>query len=259
MSGHVQGVRSWLDQVIQGSTNTSGSLAYRTNRKAIWRGEIPEKYTRLVDLVPGERVLELGAAEGVLALLLAQKKKRVVALELKPDRHEEALRLQSSWRERGINVSRCVMLRGNIKENLHLLRSVDTLVAIRSIYYLRDDLPDVFDAVSRHVPNVVLCGNRNRARQYSESQGNPDNELGKSNYFATLEGMISLLEGCGYAIVNAIADGDPIVVGVKKIVTSQLNSKQTRDTRSASSLEASIPATGRPRAVKVRLCKVQLP
>ena len=38
--------------------------------------------------------------------------------------------------------------------------------------------------------------------------------------------MILLLEGCGYAIVNAIADGDPIVVGVKKIVTSQLNSSR---------------------------------
>ena len=74
MSGPVQAVRSWLDQVIEGSTNASGSLAYRTNRKAIWRGEIPEKYTRLVDLVPGERVLELGAAEGVLSLLLAQKR-----------------------------------------------------------------------------------------------------------------------------------------------------------------------------------------
>jgi hypothetical protein len=217
MSGHVQAVKTWLGEVFEGNTNASGSLAYRTNRKAIWRGDIPEKYTRIADLVPGERVLELGAAEGVLSLLLAQRKKRVIALELKPDRHEEAVRLQSAWRERGFNVGRCVMVRGNIKENLHLLGSVETLVAVRSIYYLRDDLAEVFDAVGRHVPNVVLCGNRNRAREYAESQGNPDNRLGKSNYFATLEGMVSLLERCGYTIVNAVAEGDPIVVGVKKI------------------------------------------
>ena len=78
-------------------------------------------------------------------------------------------------------------------------------------------LADVFDAVGRHVPNVVLCGNRNRARKYAESHGNPDDPLGKDNYFATLEGMTSLLEGCGYAIVTSIADGDPIVIGAKTI------------------------------------------
>jgi hypothetical protein len=97
------------------------------------------------------------------------------------------------------------------------LRAVDTLLAVRSIYYLRTDLAGVFDAVSRHVPNVVLCGNRNRARKYVESHGNPDDPLGKNNYFATLEGMTSLLEGCGYAIVNSIAEGDPIVIGAKTI------------------------------------------
>ena len=109
------------------------------------------------------------------------------------------------------------MVLGNIKQQLHLLKSVDTLLAVRSIYYLRTDLADVFDAVGRQLPNVVLCGNRNRARKYAESHGNPDDPLGKDNYFATLEGMTSLLEGCGYAIVASIADGDPIVIGAKTI------------------------------------------
>jgi hypothetical protein len=72
---------------------------------------------------------------------------------------------------------------------LHLLRSVDTLLAVRSIYYLRADLADVFDAVGRHVPNAVLCGNKNRARKYAEAQGNPDDPLGKFNYFATLDDL----------------------------------------------------------------------
>ena len=217
MTGHTQAVKSWLGQVLEGSASAHGSLAYRTNRKAIWRGDIPEKYTRLVDLVPGKRVLELGAAEGVLSLLLAQKKEKVFALELKPERHEEARRLKSSWQERGLDVGSCEMVLGNIKEQLHLLKSVDTLLAVRSIYYLRADLIEVFDAVGRHVPNVVLCGNKNRARKYAESHGNPDDALGKSNYFATLEGMSSLLEGCGYTIVTSIAEGDPIVIGAKTI------------------------------------------
>lgn len=167
MSGHVQAVRSWLGQVLEGGASGSGSLAYRTNRRAIWRGGIPEKYTRLVDLVPGQRVLELGAAEGVLSLLLAQKKEKVFALELKEERHEEAQRLKVTWQERGLDVGRCEMVLGNIKDQLHLLKSVDTLLAVRSIYYLRADLIEVFDATGRHVPNVVLCGNRNRARKYA--------------------------------------------------------------------------------------------
>jgi hypothetical protein len=69
-----QAVRSWIGQVLEGSASASGSLAYRTHRKAIWRLNIPEKYTRLVDLAPGRRVLELGAAEGVLSLLWRSSK-----------------------------------------------------------------------------------------------------------------------------------------------------------------------------------------
>lgn len=220
MIGHMQAVRTWFGQVFDGGGNASGSLAYRNNREAIWRGDIPQKYTRLLDLVPGQRVLELGAAEGVLSLLLARKKEKVFALEMKPERHEEALLLQSSWLERGLDVGRCEMVLGNIKDNLHLLKSIDTLLAVRSIYYLRTDLADVFDVVGRHVPNVVLCGNRNRARKYAESHGNPDDPLGKDNYYATLEGMTSLLEACGYAIVRSIAEGDPIVIGAKTISPS---------------------------------------
>jgi hypothetical protein len=217
MSEYVQTVRSWLGQILETGAGSSGSLAYRTNRKAIWNGDIPEKYARLVDLVPGQRILELGAAEGVLSLLLAQNKEKVFALEMKRERHGEALRLKSSCQERGLDVGRCEMVHGNIKDQLHILKSVDTLLAVRSIYYLRGDLTEGFDAIGRHVPNVVLCGNRNRARKYVESHGNPDDPLGKANYYATLEGMTSLLEGCGYAIVNTVADGDPIVIGAKAI------------------------------------------
>lgn len=56
-----------------GAASKSGSLEYRKNRNAIWQANVPNKYTRLLDLIPGQRVLELGAAEGVLSLLLAKE------------------------------------------------------------------------------------------------------------------------------------------------------------------------------------------
>ena len=88
------------------------SLAYRYNKGSILGGDIPEKYTRLIDLVPGDRVLELGAAEGVLSLLLARTKASVIALEKKDYRHEEAQRLQAEWRDQGMDVDRCEMVLG---------------------------------------------------------------------------------------------------------------------------------------------------
>lgn len=204
--------------VRDGPATDQGSLAYRKNKDAIWRGEIPDKYTRVLDLVPGDHILELGAAEGVLSLLLAERKARVIALEMKRQRHEEALQLQALWREQGKDVARCEMVLGDLKDRIDLLDQVDTLVAVRSIYYLRDNILRVFEAVGSHVPNVVLCGNKNRGRRYFESSGRPDDRLGKFNYYASLEGMTKLLQDCGYQIVRAIANGDPIVVGLKKSV-----------------------------------------
>jgi hypothetical protein len=138
MSVYVETVRSWLGQIPEPGARSSDSLAYRTNRKAIWAGNIPEKYERLVHLVPGQRILELRAAEGVLS----------ASAEVR--RHAA-------------------------RGSLHLLS------ARRSCR--------LFDAVGRHVPNVVLCGNKNRARKYAEAQGNPDDPLGKFNYFATLDDL----------------------------------------------------------------------
>jgi precorrin-6B methylase 2 len=192
-------------------------LAYRKNKDAIKQGEIPKKYTRVLELVPGQRVIELGAAEGVLALLLAEQKEKVYALELRPDRHEEALRLKAAWRKQGRKVDACEMLLGDIRDRLDLLEDVDTLVAVRSIYYLRDQIEDVFAEVGKHVANVVLCGNGNRARTYFEANGNPQDALGRFNFYASAEGMTQVLQGAGYRIVKTIPEGDPIVIGVKEI------------------------------------------
>ncbi|HWV58719.1 MAG TPA: hypothetical protein VNZ57_14780, partial [Longimicrobiales bacterium] len=107
--GLVRAARAVVGKTSSDGGPRSGSLAFRRNRAAIERGDVPEKYTRIVTHVPGQKILEIGAAEGVLALLLARDKERVYALERNERRHTEALRLQALWRERGLPVDRCEM------------------------------------------------------------------------------------------------------------------------------------------------------
>jgi hypothetical protein len=186
----------------------SGSLAYRKNEAAILSGDVPEKYTRLLPYIPGHKVLEIGSAEGVLSLLLAKQGKEVIALERNPERHESAQRLRDSW---GMDVSGPRFICGDIRDNFHRLDGIETLVAVRMIYYLRDDLDRVFTEAAKRVPNVVLCGNRNRANRYR--QGAEDEPGGPHNFYASLEGMKALLMRHGYTITVEVTEGDEIVVG----------------------------------------------
>jgi hypothetical protein len=190
------------------------SLAYRQAQADIWEGKVPAKFHRLLPFIGGGRVLEIGAAEGVLALLLSRESRvdLVTALELRKERHQEGQRLQRAWAEQGFDVSRCLMLQGDIRDRLDLLQTVETLVAVRSIYYLREDARQVIAAAHRFVPRVVLCGNRNRAAQ---SRQHPRSELGRFNFLASIDGMTWLLKKAGYQIATVVAEGDPIVVGVR--------------------------------------------
>ena len=190
-----------------------GSLAYRQAREDIQVGRIPRKYTRLLPYIEGDRILEIGAAEGVLSLLLAERGAHVTAMELREERHLEAKALQARWLSDGRQVGACRMCLGDIREHLSLLQGIDTLVAVRTVYYLRDDAPRVFEAIAAAgVSNVVLCGNANRAARYHQ---NPHDELGHFNRFASLEGMRQLLHDAGYLIVKTDEGGDPVVVGAR--------------------------------------------
>lgn len=186
----------------------AGSLAYRKNEAAILRGDVPAKYTRILPYVGGERIVELGSAEGVLACLLAKQGKHVVAIERKAERHESALRLSKAWGVGGVD-----FVCGDIACNTGLLEGADTLLAVRMIYYLKAELDPVFAEVAKHIPRVVLCGNQNRAAWWR--QGIPDREDGAVNYYASAEGMRAVLERHGYAIVEEETEGDPIVVGLR--------------------------------------------
>jgi SAM-dependent methyltransferase len=187
-----------------------GSLAYRKNEEAILRGDVPEKYTRLLPYIPGKRILELGSAEGVLALLLAKAGKEVTALEKSHERHEAAIRLREAW---GMDVNGPRFMCGSIAQHPELLVAggFDTLVAVRMIYYLGDALDSVFRLASTNIPNVVLCGNRNRAARWHA--GTPDEPLGEMNKYASAVGMAEVLERNGYEVTETVLEGDPIVVG----------------------------------------------
>lgn len=185
----------------------TASLAYRKNEAAILRGQVPEKYTRILPHIPGERIIEIGSAEGVLACLMAKQGKQVTAVEGNPERHAAALRLAEHWGVSGIN-----FVRGRVEKWFpEEPGEFDTLVAVRMIYYLRGQLDLVFAEIAKRIPNVVLCGNKNRSARYHA--GTPDAPLGEYNYYASREGMRDLLERHGYRIVDEVIEGDAIVVG----------------------------------------------
>lgn len=187
------------------------SLAYRNHEKQILEGNPPEKYVRLLPHIPEGRILEIGSAEGVLALMLARQGKHVIALERNEERHQTASRLYAEWLAREGKFQAPTFVNGDIRDNLDLLAKVDTLLAVRSIYYLRTDIDKVFAAVAQTVDNVVLCGNKNRAARWR--QGIPDEPNGPFNIYAAREGMRALLKRHGYQIVTEVTEGDEIVVG----------------------------------------------
>jgi hypothetical protein len=198
---------------MNGST-AGGSLFYRKNADAIQRGKVPEKYTRLLPYIPGKRILEFGAAEGVQAMLLAERGCEVTALEVNRERHEGALRLKDRWLELGRRVQTCTMVHGDIRERLDLLDGMDTMLAVRTIYHLRGDAIAVMTrAAAAGIENVVLCGNKNRAHRFEAGQTPHDDGLGEWNRLSSIAGMTDLLEKSGFQIETVVAEGDPIVTG----------------------------------------------
>jgi SAM-dependent methyltransferase len=196
----------------------SGSLEYRRNQEQIREGSVSEKYLRILPHVPGKRILEIGSAEGVLALLMAEHKDRVIALERNRSRHEEAIDLRKTWKARGLEVDNCEMIHGDIRKRFDLLQEVDTVVAVRCIYYFKEHIQAIFEQIAMSVPHVLLCGNRNRAERFDASGGlDPSSKLGEYERYSGERGMREILEEHRYEIVDVVPQGDPIVVGWRAI------------------------------------------
>lgn len=72
----------------RGELNASFQIYYRENADKISKVEVPERYLRIAKLVPGERVLEIGSADGAQSLILARSKSLVCGVELMPMQYE---------------------------------------------------------------------------------------------------------------------------------------------------------------------------
>lgn len=185
------------------------SLFYRENQADIEAGRIPTRYGRVAECISSDSVVEMGAAEGTLGLLVAETGKRYLGVESNPARHMEAARriaLNGSLNSHAL-------LLGDIRNHMSLLSDFDTFVGMRCIYYLRSDIHEVFDRICTSVQEVVLVGNAEREERYlSGKRGS----LGESEYFATLDGMTSLLTARGF-LVSSTERGvpsqvDPLVI-----------------------------------------------
>jgi len=222
------------------ATTSRGSLEFRQNQEDIKSGKIPEKYSRMLPYVKGRRILEIGSAEGVFALLLSKEKDKVYGLEQNLNRHKKALELQRSWESQGIDVSKCEMIHDNIFERLDLLEKVDTVFSSRCIYYFKENIYTCFNEIGKKIKNVTLCGNHKRAKRFETCKGrflaghllilmqklglnrilgrNLDMNLGFYEYFASKRGMENLLIRNGYEItdINDDASKDVIIVGEKQ-------------------------------------------
>ncbi len=194
------------------------AIAYRKNEEEILKGNPPEKYTRILPFVPGNRVLEIGAAESVLSLLLARTKEMVYALDKSEYRIQKGKELQKTWRKLGYSVDNCRIIHGGIEDQMDLLDDVDTIIAVRVIYHFREeiDLDELFRVFAKKVKHVVLVGNKDKSNDFYRLGGDFETSPIPFNYYATAEGMVALLERNGFTITEKLTEGDPIVTGTIK-------------------------------------------
>lgn len=189
---------------------------YADNIVAIHSGVVPDRYKRIAALTPGDKVIEFGAADGTQSLVLALEKERVWGVELMDLQIREAEKLKADWLSHGFRVENCRFVQRDILEASDLLADNDTVVMSRVLYHLRGGISDVMDTIAKSaVRHVVLVGCPKRTERWRK-HGETGDAMGKYAYYATLEGMSSVLREQGFTIVHAIGgdDGeDPVVVG----------------------------------------------
>ena len=201
------------------SKNAGFQGYYQDNKEEIRKGNVPERYTRIANVVPGEKILEIGSADGTQTLTLSQKKGSVVGVELMPMQYQEALELQQYWKDNGLQVENARFVNENIAEKLDLLNGYDTILMSRVLYHMREAVEPLFDSIAKSdVENVVLVGCPLREARWQEGGASGDS-LGKYAYYASSDGMKEILEQAGFDIVHAEPSGDnvdPLVVGTRK-------------------------------------------
>lgn len=193
---------------------------FRKNREQIALGNVPGRYERTASFVPGRRVLDIGSADGTLALVLAQSKEKVIGAELMRYRHRTAQQMQRTWAERGARTENLRFVNRGVKRVKPLLKEVDTVVLSRTLYHLRADASWLFSQLKEfdNIEYVALFGNRDKEREWFGSKGEQTG-LGEYLAFSGQEGMEDILRKHGFDIETSIASTeteDPIVIGARR-------------------------------------------
>jgi hypothetical protein len=195
-------------------------IEYRKNKSEIARGVVPARYVRTAEKVPGQKILDIGSADGTLALVLAQSKQLVIGSELMRYRHRAALQTKNAWSQRGVPTDNVRFVNRSVKRIRPFLKEVDTVVISRALYHFREDAFWLFRQIEKspNIHHVALFGNREKEREWLTTRGtNPG--LGKYLALATQNGMEDILTRHGFTIEASIPSTrteDPVVIGVRK-------------------------------------------
>ncbi len=188
------------------------SLSYRKNLELIISGGFPKRFVEVGDLVEGESVLDVGGAEGSLALYLASKGKTVTVLDKSPERVEAGMMLVKQVVGPDPRGTVSFLLGDAIEVLPRLEKRFDSIVFMRSLYYFRDDGVKVLSMARGLTSQLILVANGNRERDFLTNPKYQHGGLGKFNFWSTLEGMEVAARMAGFTVEDKILQDDPILV-----------------------------------------------
>lgn len=184
------------------------------------QGKWSSRIDEIAALIPGERIFEMGSAEGLLASRLALSKAQVLGSEVSKNRYDSAERLRVSLTRKGTIGSNLIFTPRDARGASDLFAGVDTFVACRVIYHFRSmrDLQDLFKKVGAEIGCVFILGDALKAGAFeSFGVGFAFNPVKFFNY-ASSAGMEALLKSHGYeTVAGETGFGDPYVIGRKDL------------------------------------------
>ncbi len=176
-----------------------------------------DRVNELSELIKGNNVIEIGCAEGLLTLRLAQDRSSIIGYEISEHRYKKALELKHNLLEKGLNVSNVSFINKDILSEDHIPECVDSIIAVRVLYHFRRkrDLDRLVDNYIAKCKYVLFVGDRFKAEIYDSFNVDFCYHPTKYFYFATKAGMHSLLARGDFQINTGVTSyGDPYVIGV---------------------------------------------
>lgn len=187
----------------------------RLIKECSWSGRIEE----VAALIPGQTVVELGSAEGLLATKLATIKKSVLGVEISQARVALARKLEEKLRQAGVLKENLKFRHGDIRDVVRMLPSYETFVACRVIYHFRqvEELHELFSAVADYAQHVFLLGDRKKAAIFESFELDFATSPVPFFYYASAAGMEDMLAFFGYQVESGVTSfGDPFTLGTKE-------------------------------------------